>query len=226
MDNTAIELKNVTKSYGKNTVLKNLDLKIEKFKITSIIGPNGCGKTTLFKIILGISDYNEGLINKPVSESFASMLDDYPPFGHLSLTQNMTAFSKLNGVPASKKKISEIISETFCEKIRSKPFKNLSAGQKKKAVFAISLLNDPEIVILDEPLNSLDLKERIDLISSIKYLNRERNKTIIVSSHDLNSLYELCDRFCFIKDGRIFSELSKESISSDDLTARYLEIYK
>jgi ABC-2 type transport system ATP-binding protein len=225
MNNIIIELKDISKSFSENSVFSDLELKIEKGRITSIIGPNGCGKTTLFKIILGISDRDKGEIIKPDNQKFGFMMDDFTPYAHLNLVQNMIAFSKLGAEKVTKKLINGIISETFCDKIRSKQFKKLSAGQKKKAMFAISLLNDPEVLVMDEPLNSLDLKERIDLISSIKYMNRNRNKTVIISSHDLNSLYELCDNFCFIKNGQILHELSKENISSDELTAKYLEIY-
>jgi len=220
-----IKLTSISKSYSGNTVFSDITFNVTRSKITSVIGPNGCGKTTLFKIILGMTDPEKGEILRPGRDSFGFMMDDYPPFSHLNLINNLNAFSKLYKTSVSKKKISNIISETFCDKIKSKIFRNLSAGQKKKVMFAISLLNDPEILILDEPLNSLDLKERIDMISSIKYMNRIRNKTLLVSSHDLNSLYELCDNFCFIKNDRIESVISKNNITSDELTDLYLHLY-
>ena len=95
----------------------------------------------------------------------------------------------------------------------------------RKIFFALSLLNDPEIMVLDEPLNSLDLKERIDIISSIRYLKENRGKTIIISSHDLNSLYELSDVFCFLKEGRIFQTLNKADIEQENLNELYLKLY-
>ena len=225
MNEPVIQLNNIAKSFPGNQIFSGLDLVINRGKITAIIGPNGCGKTTLFRIILGITDKTSGDIIKPDNNKFGFMIDDIMPYGHLSLYQNMTALSILSEKGSSKKQIRQIISDTFCDKIKSKPFKNLSSGQKRKASFALTLLNDPEILILDEPLNSLDLKERIDIISAIKYMCKSRYKTVIISSHDLESLYEICDEFYFIKDGRIFSRFLKHDISSDDLTSRYLEIY-
>jgi len=226
MTDKIITLKNIKKSYSGNTVLSDLDLVINNNSVTSVIGPNGSGKTTLFKLILGITDCNEGDIEKSLNYSFGFMLDDCRPFDRLTLVQNMIAFSGLSQNKITRKNINEIISITFCEKIKSKPFKSLSAGQQKKALFALSLLNDPKILILDEPLNSLDLKERIDIISTIRFLKEAKGKTIIISSHDLASLYELCDIFNFLKDGRICNTAYKSELSPDKLNELYLEIYK
>lgn len=225
MNGPIVQLNNIVKSFSGNHVFSGLDLDIKSNKITAIIGPNGCGKTTLFKIILGITDKCGGDIIKPDNSNFGFMIDDILPYGHLNLYQNMTALSKLSKKKINRKQILQIISDTFCDKIKSKPYKNLSSGQKRKAAFALTLLNDPEILILDEPLNSLDLKERIDIISAIKYMCKSHNKTVIISSHDLESLYEMCDEFCFIKEGRILSRFLKQDISSDDLTSGYLKIY-
>lgn len=226
MADTIINIKGVSKSYSGNEVFSGLDIEIEKGKITSVIGPNGCGKTTFFRLILNTTDRNGGSIQRPCLSSFGFMLEDLVPFLHLNLIQNMTAFSKLSGKKLSRKKLDEIISDTFCGSIKNRPYKNLSSGQKRKFSFALSLVDDPEILVLDEPLNSLDLKERIDMISSVKYLNKELGKTFLISSHDLNSLYDLCDEFCFIKDRRITERYFKQDITQDELTSIYLEIFK
>lgn len=221
-----IELKNISKKYFENSVLRKLELTIAPGMITSVIGPNGCGKTTLFKLILGITDHDNGTVNKLSNDDIGFMLDDCRPYDRLTLFQNLTALSKLSKFPASRKTINEIISITFCEKIKNKSFRTLSSGQQKKALFALTLINDPKLLILDEPLNSLDLKERIDMISTIRYLKESQNKTIIISSHDLSSLYELCDLFCFLKDGKIIHIAEKKEMDTEKLSRLYLEIYK
>jgi ABC-2 type transport system ATP-binding protein len=226
MQEKIIELTNITKSYNKTHVLKELNLDIPENSITALIGPNGCGKTTLFKVILGITDHENGEIKKIPNDRIGFMLDDCRPYDRLSLYKNMMAVSILSGKTVTKTALNEIVASAFCGNIKNKPFRTLSSGQQKKALFSLSLINDPEVLILDEPLNSLDLKERIDIISSIKYINKSKNKTIIVSSHDLDSLYELCDLFCFIKNGRIFLTKEKKDICSDDLSSIFLEIYK
>jgi len=226
MSSNIIELKKISKRYSDNSVLSNLDLNIPLNSVTSVIGPNGCGKTTLFKVILGITDHENGKINKVSNEDIGFMLDDCKYYDHLTLLQNLTAMSKLTKPRLTKKSLNDIISITFCDKIKSKPFKSLSSGQLKKALFALTLISDPNILILDEPLNSLDLKERIDMISTIRYLKEAKNKTILVSSHDLASLYELCDIFCFLKDGKIIHQTAKKEIDADKLSRLYLDIYK
>ncbi len=220
-----IEIKELKKHYSENTVLSDLNLNIPQNSILSVIGPNGCGKTTLFKLILGITDKNSGEISITPGARKGFMLDDCEPYEYLSLVQNLKAFSKISEIKINKNYIDYIISTSFCEKIKNKAYRSLSAGQKKKSLFAMSFINDPDMFILDEPLNSLDLKERIDMISSIKYLKEAKNKTILISSHDLASLYELCDIFCFLKNGKICRTVEKKDIDADSLHRIYLEIF-
>lgn len=225
MSELSVELSGIEKRYSKKSVLCGLDLKIKKGSVTSVIGPNGSGKTTLFKIILGISDPDKGkvLINPEYKTGF--MIEDLKPYENMNLIQNLTAFSLLDGKKISRAEINDIIAMSFCKDICKKPVKKLSAGQKRKVYFAFSLLNDPDLIILDEPLNSLDLKERIDMISSIKYLSDSRSKTILISSHDLDSLYEICNTFCFIKEGRTERVLEKKEIDSSELNSIFMELY-
>lgn len=225
MSELATEICGITKKYSDNSVLCDLNLKISKGSVTSLIGPNGSGKTTLFKIILGITDPDQGnvLINTEYKTGF--LIEDLKPYENMNLIQNLTAFSLLNGNKISKSELNDILSIGFCKDISAKPIKKLSSGQKRKVYFAFSLLNNPDFIILDEPLNSLDLKERIDIISSIKYLRDSRSKTILISSHDLDSLYELCDTFCFLKQGRIGRILKKKDINPSELNRIFMDLY-
>ena len=225
MSELSVELSGIEKNYSNKPVFYGLNLKIKKGSVTSIIGQNGSGKTTLFKIILGIIDQDKGNIVIEPEYKTGFLIEDLKPYENMNLIQNLTAFSLLDGKKISKSEINDIITMSFCKDISTKPIKKLSAGQKRKVYFAFSLLNDPDQIILDEPLNSLDLKERIDLISSIKYLRDSRSKTIIISSHDLDSLYEICDTFGFIKDGRIDLILEKEDIDPSELNSVFMNLY-
>lgn len=225
MNEFPVKLCGIEKKYSAKPVLNELELKIKKGSVTSIIGPNGSGKTTLFKIILGISDPDRGSIMTDPGFKTGFLIEDLKPYENLNLIENLTAFSLLYGRSISKSETDDIVSMSFCTNICKKPIKKLSAGQKRKVYFAFSLLNDPDMIILDEPLNSLDLKERIDLISSIKYLRDSRSKTILISSHDLDSLYEICDTFCFLKDGKIEKVLEKNEIDTSGLNGIFMDLY-
>ena len=225
MSELSVKLSEVVKNYSGISVLSGLNMDIIKGSVTSVIGPNGSGKTTLFKIILGITDPDNGRVILGPEQKKGFLIEDLKPYENLNLIQNLTAFSFLNGKSISSSETEDIITISFCKDICRKPLKKLSAGQKRKAYFAFSLLNDPELIILDEPLNSLDLKERIDLISSVKYLRDSRSKTILISSHDLDSLYEICDTFCFLKNGKIERIMNKKVIEPSELNRIFMELY-
>jgi ABC-type multidrug transport system ATPase subunit len=227
LDGYAIKIKDLSKNYGKTTVLKGLDADFKSGAVTAVIGPNGSGKTTLFKILLGISNSDKGEVTKAKESKIGFMLENFKPYERLNLVDNLKAFSRLcNKCSMSRAYIKEILSFSFCEKFKFKKFGSLSAGQQRKFLFALSLVGEPEIVVLDEPLNSLDLKERIDMTSSIKYLKETRGTTIIVSSHDLSGLYDLCDEFFFLKDGRFIRSMNKADFEKDSINGIYLDIYK
>ena len=220
-----IKIRDVKKSYGQNSVFSGLNLNIRRGEILSVIGPNGCGKTTLFKMILKITKPDKGEIEFDSRFVPGFLIEELIPFERLNLLDNLKALSILTRTYGKNNSYNDIISASFCEKIKSKPFRQLSSGQKRKAMFALSLINDPETIILDEPFNSLDLKERIDIISSIRYLKETRQKTVIISSHDLTSLYQICDQFCFIKGGVVIDKIPKEQISSQELNSIFLKLY-
>jgi ABC-2 type transport system ATP-binding protein len=226
LDEFDIVVKGLDKSYGKNIVLRGLEADFRKNIITAVIGPNGSGKTTLFKLILGISRPNGGTVVINNDTGIGFMLENFKPYERLSLVENMRAFSRLSRKDCGRDDLNSILSFTFCDKLRNKKFGTLSAGQQRKFLFALSLIGNPGIIILDEPLNSLDLKERIDMVTSIKYLKETRGTTIIVSSHDLTGLYELCDDFLFLKDGIIAKSMNRNEFSGDGINNIYLEIYK
>ncbi|MBN2790018.1 MAG: ABC transporter ATP-binding protein [Candidatus Delongbacteria bacterium] len=225
--NIAIEIKDLVKKYKKLAALDKLDINIKENSITAFIGPNGSGKTTLLKLLLNIVNTSGGEVRFVKQYKTGFLSDEFTPYEHLTVRDNLKAFAKLKKIP--KRVISEEVERvlliTFLTDEKNKLFKDLSSGMKKKFHFGLALLGKPELLILDEPFSALDLVGRKDFIAILKYLKEKRDTTIILSSHDLTSISDFCDEIIFMKKGKIILETdSSESLSS--LNEKYMEFFQ
>lgn len=223
----AVEIKGLVKKYKKLTAVENLSIDIKENLITAFIGPNGSGKTTLLKILLKITDYNEGDVKFIESYKTGFLSDEFTPYEHLTVKDNLRAFSNLKKIPSKEisTEVERVLLITFLTDEKNKLYKDLSSGMKKKFHFGLALLGKPKLLILDEPFSALDLVGRKDFIAILKYLKEKRDTTIILSSHDLTSISDFCDEIIFLKKGEIILETnSSESLSS--LNEKYMQFFE
>lgn len=217
---SVISLKGLTKMYGSRCVVDNFSLDVEKGHIYGLIGPNGAGKTTIMKMISGLTVPTEGKIELFGSENdleskrerTSAMIE--APYLDKSFTarQNMEYISYLRGV-ADSSKIDDILELVGLDHTENKLVKHFSLGMKQRLGIGMALLPDPEIMILDEPVNGLDPEGIVEIRNLLKRLKEERGVTILISSHILAELSELCTDFAIIDRGTLVESLSKDELS-------------
>lgn len=217
---TILKACNLGKSYGEQEVLTNINFDIQSGDIVGLIGKNGCGKTTLMKMILGFTSLTKGDIQFEGDSNYYTkrealnkigFLLDCKLFEDFSAYDNLKLFSMYSSV-SNKKNLDERIDKllTFVGLENSKkPVKSYSFGMKQRLGLALALLDDPEFLILDEPFVGLDPTGVRVLLDYIVKLRREKGVTILISSHQLHEIEEICDYFLFINDKKSIETHSK-----------------
>lgn len=213
--NIKVELKKISKSFGNEQVLHDLNLSIDQGEVVGIIGGNGCGKSVLFKVICGFEKIDDGVIfirNKELGQKY-----DYPEnvgalinspgyIEYYTGLKNLQMLAAINK-KISNKKIIETMKLVGLDPQSKLKVKNYSMGMKQKLGIAQAIMEDQDIVILDEPFNALDYKTRIEIKNIIIRL-KEKGITLILTSHNHDDLEELCDTLYILIDGSlaIFTE--------------------
>ncbi|WP_059173952.1 ATP-binding cassette domain-containing protein [Bacillus sp. FJAT-27445] len=217
---TIIQTYQLTKKFKEDEVLKPLDFSVEKGEICALIGKNGAGKSTLFKILAGQLFPTTGeiqLFGKSGKESenekkrMGFMIETPAFFPDFTAVQNLEYFRIQRGV-VEKKRIYEVLEIVGLANEKKKRFKDYSMGMKQRLGIALCLLSNPDCLVLDEPINGLDVEGIIEIRRLLMKLNQEKHITILISSHILTELKLLATRFVFIKDGVIVDDLSKEAL--------------
>jgi len=224
-ENAAIRLENIQKSYGKHAVLKGITMQVNKGDIYGLIGKNGAGKTTIFKMILGLSDFTAGTVSICGSKSRKELFANRSKigffvgsnfYGYLSGKANLEYYAAAKGLSGRKLKeevnrVLEIVGLTNGkEKQKAKGY---SLGMKQRLGIGNAILGNPEILILDEPTNGLDPQGIADIRHMIKRFRDEFGMTVIVSSHILGELENTADRFGIVHEGIIAKEITQEELS-------------
>ena len=191
-----IQVQELTKKYGDNTVLNGISFSVNQGEIFALLGANGAGKTTTLESIEGLRKYDSGSIE--VNGKIGVQLQSSSLPDNIKAIEALTMFSKWNHAHVDY----NIIAKLGIDNIKNKQYKELSTGQKRRLHLAISLIGDPDIIILDEPTAGLDVEGRVELHLLIKEL-KEMGKTIVISSHDMAEVEELSDRISILKDGLI-----------------------
>ncbi|HHJ9059384.1 TPA: lantibiotic protection ABC transporter ATP-binding protein, partial [Streptococcus pyogenes] len=207
------------KSYGKRTILNNVNMNIPKGKVYALIGPNGAGKSTIMKILTGLVSKTSGSIifegrewSRRDLRKIGSIIEEPPLYKNLSAYDNMKVVTTMLGV--SESTILPLLNKVGLGNIDKRPVKQFSLGMKQRLGIAISLINSPKLLILDEPTNGLDpigIQELREIIESFK----SEGMTIMISSHILSEVEHLADFIGFIYEGKII--LEKEYDGSENL---------
>lgn len=182
-----IEIKNLSKNFGKTKVLKNLNIKIKKNHITCIMGPSGTGKTTLINIMMNLIEADSGEINGLDSDSIGVVFQEDRLIEHLNAIENIYI---VNNKTQSRENIRIQLRQVGLNKEDlEKPVKNLSGGMRRRVCIVRAILFDCKTIIMDEPFKGLDDSLKTDVINYL--INNRNGRTIIVITHDLNEVKEL-----------------------------------
>lgn len=220
MSDIILKTNHLTKKYKEFKALDSVSITINKGDIYGLIGRNGAGKTTLMKIITTLTNPTSGEFEL-FGEGGSELTENKRRIGSLienpSFFPNLTAYENLKYYAIQKgmvdfKPIEESLQLVGLVDARNKKFKNFSLGMKQRLGIAFAILDHPDFIILDEPINGLDPIGISDLRDTFKRLNEEKNITILISSHILSELYAVASRFCILEKGSVVKELSKEEL--------------
>ena len=213
MNENIIEVKKLNKIYDKTIAVKDLSFVINKGKIIGLLGPNGCGKTTTIAMILGLVKPTSGEViikRKNIEKERINLLEKMnfiSPYVELpkklTVEENLKVYAGLYGVKNANEKIYELVNELRLNEFFKKKTGELSSGQKNRISLAKALINDPEILMLDEPTASLDPETGDFVRSFIENYSSKTNVTILLASHNMNEVERLCDSVMMMKDGII-----------------------
>jgi len=208
-----VEVINVSKYYGNFLALNSINFKVEKGEIVAFLGPNGSGKTTTMRIITGFLQPSSGKVtvdgmdvfeNDFEVKSITGYLPENPPlYPELTVEEYLSFVAELKRVPQNriKSKVTEVIEKTALTERRKTLIGSLSKGLKQRVGIAQSIVNDPQLLILDEPTVGLDPLQVIEIRNLVKKLAYEEKRTIILSTHILAEASEICEKAIIINNG-------------------------
>ena len=217
-----IEVKNITKKYGKFTAVDNLIFKLEDHEIMGFLGPNGAGKSTTMNMITGYIEPTKGkiIVNgydisktpKKAKRQIGYMPESVPLYNDLTVREFIKYMADLKNVKRSEKKaeIEKVLEETGTKSVENKLIKNISRGYKQRVSMAGALIGNPDILILDEPTVGLDPKQITEIRNLIKKLGKTH--TIILSSHILSEVSQICNKVIIINKGKILAIDTPENL--------------
>jgi len=219
-----IEIKNLNKQYNNILAVKNINIKIKKGSIVGLLGPNGCGKTTTIGMILGLIKPTSGsvFINSQNIENennrtkilekvnFISPYVELPK--KLTVEENLKVYGKLYGVNNLQNKILDLMNQLNLMEFKKRKTGELSSGQKNRVSLAKALINDPEILLLDEPTASLDPDVGDYIRTYIESFASQKGTTILLASHNMNEVERLCNEVLMMKSGKIIDKGTCDSL--------------
>ncbi len=213
MSENIVVVKNLSKSFGKKIVLSNLNLEIRKGEICAIVGNNGTGKTTLIRMLCNQLKPNEGQILFSKKDiKVGSLIESPGLFGDMTAFNNLKAKALCLGYKYTDEQLNDLLELVSLADTGKKMANKFSMGMKQRLGIALALLGDPEVLILDEPTNSLDPQGINEVRKIIERVNKEKGVTIIISSHILEELYKVATRFCIMHKGEVIKDISIDKL--------------
>ena len=221
-----IQLKNISKTYEDNKVLDNLSLNIKKNEFLTLLGPSGCGKTTTLKIIAGFENADEGSvlfegsdINEvpPYKRQINTVFQKYALFPHMNIYENIAFGLKIKKLPKDEidKKVKEMLKLVSLGGYEKRSVDSLSGGQQQRIAIARALVNEPKVLLLDEPLGALDLKLRQEMQTELKRIQKKLGITFIFVTHDQEEALSMSDTIVVMNKGKIQQMGTPEDIYNE-----------
>lgn len=209
-----ITIEHITKSFGEKVVLNDVSLNVRKGEFVTILGPSGCGKTTLLRLIAGFQTATEGVITisgKDITQTpphlrpVNTVFQKYALFPHLNVYDNISFGLKLKKLPSNviEKKVKHALSIVSMTDYEDRNVDSLSGGQQQRVAIARAIVNEPEVLLLDEPLAALDLKMRKDMQMELKEMHQKLGITFVYVTHDQEEALTLSDTIVVMNDGVI-----------------------
>ena len=212
--NYIIEVQGVSKYFGEKVALDNINLNVKKGEFVTILGPSGCGKTTLLRLIAGFQTASEGMIRisgneitqtPPHLRPVNTVFQKYALFPHLNVFDNIAFGLKLKKTPKQliEKKVKAALKMVGMTDYEDRDVDSLSGGQQQRVAIARAIVNEPEVLLLDEPLAALDLKMRKDMQMELKEMHQKLGITFVYVTHDQEEALTLSDTIVVMSEGKI-----------------------
>ena len=214
MKRVLIELKNIKKQYTNRVIIKDLDLNIYEGEFLTLLGSSGCGKTTILRMISGMEDVTSGSIFmngkditslEPMKREINTIFQNYALFSHMTIEKNIGFGLKMKKVDKDeiKKEVKKMLSLIKLEGYENRKPSQLSGGEQQRVAIARALINNPKVLLLDEPLSALDKKLRKEMEIELKMLQQKLGITFIYVTHDQEEALTMSDRIIILKNGKI-----------------------
>ncbi len=218
-----LEVTDLRKTYQGHIAVDGISFSVKRGEIVGFLGPNGAGKTTTIQMLLGITTQNGGTISyfgkdfATHREACLQRINTTSAFntlmGRISVRENLLVFAELYQVVDARAKIAQLLEQLEATDLASKLYKDLSSGQKTRVNMVKALLNDPEILLMDEPTASLDPDIADKTLTLIERLRRERNLAILYTSHNMSEISRICDQVIFLDHGTIVAKDTPQNLT-------------
>jgi len=222
MAETIVEVQHLRKEFDGTTAVADVSFTVQRGEIVGVLGPNGAGKTTTIQVLLGLTTPTAGTVRVFGQDlkkhrveilqrcNFSSAYTGLP--SNLKVRENLLIFSRIYGVAGYREKIGQVLEMLEIAHLRDKITGHLSSGESTRVNLCKALLNDPELLMLDEPTASLDPDIADKVRKLLRRIQREKGITMVYTSHNMRDVEEVCDRVLFMHKGRIIAEGTPQQV--------------